>query len=217
MRSKILLLALSAAAFSSCSTAYRSGQTPDDVYYSPVKVQKEDDYREDKREQTRYTDASDYEITMSIRDRRWRDFREDYRYENSPYKFSSCCCMNTSYYYNPYYYPWAIYTTYAKPVNTTPRIVNLNTYKGYNAKVATGKTSGTVTWANPSTQYNNSNRSSAPSQGRVVIVPGRTTDRSSNNTRTYSPSSNNSNNSSSGSSSSGSNKSGSVSRPGRGG
>lgn len=37
MTTKILLVALSVAAFSSCSTAYKTGQTPDDVYYSPVK------------------------------------------------------------------------------------------------------------------------------------------------------------------------------------
>jgi len=223
MRSKILPIILSAVVFSSCSTAYRSGQTPDDVYYSPVRVQKEDDDREEQREQARNSNAVDYEITMGIRDRRWRDFREDYEYQNSPYKFTVCNCMNGGYYYNPYYYPWAIYTTNVAPVNTTPRMVNLNAYKGYNARVASGKTSGTVTWANP-VQYNNSNRSSAPSEGRRVILPTRTTESSSNNTRTYSPSSNNSRNSSnsssnnnSGSSSSGSSSSGSVSRPGRGG
>lgn len=215
MRSKLLLITLSAVAFSSCSTAYRSGQTPDDVYYSPVRVQKEADSREEKREQARNSTDVDYEITMGIRDRRWRDFREDYEYQNSPYKFTVCNCMNGGYYYNPYYYPWAIYTTYMAPVNTTPRMVNLNTYKGYNARVASGKTSGTVTWANP-VQYNNSNRSSSPSEGRRVILPSRSTGSSSNNSRTYTPSSNN-NSSSSGSSSSGSSSSGSVSRPGRGG
>ncbi len=216
MRSKLLLITLSVAAFSSCSTAYKSGQTPDDVYYSPVRVQKEDNYKEEKREQARNSNAVDYEISMGIRDRRWRDFREDYEYQNSPYKFTVCNCMNSSYYYNPYYYPWAIYTTYAAPVNTTPRMVNLNTYKGYNARVASGKTSGTVTWTNP-VQYNNSNRNSSPSEGRRVILPSSTTESSSNNSRTYSPSSNNSSNNSSGSSSSGSSSSGSVSRPGRGG
>ncbi len=35
MNTRILLLAISAAALSSCSTMYKSGQTPDDVYYSP--------------------------------------------------------------------------------------------------------------------------------------------------------------------------------------
>jgi len=36
MKIKHLLLLAVVAAFSSCSTAYRTGQTPDDVYYSPA-------------------------------------------------------------------------------------------------------------------------------------------------------------------------------------
>ena len=38
MKTKILLLSITAAALGSCTTAYKSSQTPDDVYYSPVKV-----------------------------------------------------------------------------------------------------------------------------------------------------------------------------------
>ena len=52
MNSRIILLGLAVAAFSSCSTAYKAGQTPDDVYFSPareteayVKVEKNDDRR----------------------------------------------------------------------------------------------------------------------------------------------------------------------------
>ncbi|MEO5683809.1 MAG: hypothetical protein ABIQ88_14285 [Chitinophagaceae bacterium] len=41
MNTRILLLALSVAALSSCSSAYKSGQTPDDVYYSPGRPQAE--------------------------------------------------------------------------------------------------------------------------------------------------------------------------------
>jgi uncharacterized membrane protein YgcG len=215
MKTKILLFALSAAVFSSCSTAYKSGQTPDDVYYSPerpIEVRTEND-----RDQVRYKQPVDYEITMSIRDYRWRDFREDYNYENSPYNYT-CTKYNYGYYYNPYYYPWAIYTgkvTYSKPVNTTPRMVSLNSYTGYNSRVAAGKTSGMITWSNPSYQYNNSNRSSSRTESRRFILPSINSS-SSNETRTYSPSSNSG--SSRGSSSGGSGSSGgSVSRPGRGG
>ena len=219
MQSKTLLLALSVAAFSSCSTAYKTGQTPDDVYYSPARIIEKEN-RSEKQEQVNYNRKDDYEITMSIRDRRWRDFRDDYEYKNSPYNYTVCNCNCYGYYYNPYYYPWAIYTTrlYTAPVNTTPRMVNLNAYNGYNTKVATGKTNGTVTWSNPSTQYNNSNRSADRSETRRIIFPrnNNNSSSSSNETRTYTPSSNT--NSSSGSSSSGSSSSGSsVSRPGRGG
>jgi len=219
MQSKILLFALSVAAISSCSTAYKTGQTPDDVYYSPVKVVEA--RKETKREEQRYEKTNnDYEISMSIRDRRWRDFRDDYQYDNSPYNYCYCNCKNTGYYYNPYYYPWAIYTitpTYKVPVNSTPRMVNLNTYNGYNTRVAVGKTNGTLILSNSSSQYNNSNRSSSRLGNllRQTIEPTPSSSSSSNSTRTYSPSSSGSSSSSSGSSSSGSSSSGS--RPARGG
>src|SRR4051812_13956186 len=53
MNIKIILLSIGIAALTSCTTAYKSGQTPDDVYYSPAKeraayvdVQKQqDEYR----------------------------------------------------------------------------------------------------------------------------------------------------------------------------
>lgn len=209
MQPKILLIALSAAAFSSCSTAYKAGQTPDDVYYSPVKVYEE--RQDEKRYEEKTEPARDYQITMSIRDYRWRDYSDDYSYNNSPYNYAICKTYNYGYYYNPYYYPWAIYTgkvIYSKP-NTTPRMVNLNAYNGYNTKVATSKTNGTNTWVNPSYRYNNTNSTESPS--RQILYPS---SGSSNNTRSYSPSSSGS----SGSSSSGSSSSGSsVSRPGRGG
>ncbi len=217
MQSKILLFVLSVAAFSSCSTAYKTGQTPDDVYYSPVKIVAE--RKETKREEQRYEKTNtDYEITMGIRDRRWRDFRNDYEYDNSPYNYCYCNCKNTGYYYNPYYYPWAIYTinpTYKVPANSTPRMVNLNAYNGYNTRVATGKTNGTLNMSNSTSQYNNSNRSGSRVGNllRQTLEPTSGTP-SSNNTRTYSPSSSSSS-PSSGSSSSGS--SSSSSRPARGG
>jgi hypothetical protein len=217
MRSKILLFTLSVAVFSSCSTAYKTGQTPDDVYYSPVKPVAEKKYTE--KEEDRRPVNNDYEITMAVRDHRWRNFRDDYQYDNSPYNYCYCNCNNTGYYYNPYYYPWAIYTStpaYAVKVNTTPRMVNLNAYNGYNTRVANGKTNGTSTYSGSASQYNNSNRSGSRLRDllRQPVETTPSSSSSSNNTRSYTPSSSGS--SSSGSSSSGS-SSGSVSRPGRGG
>lgn len=218
MQPKILLFVLSVAAFSSCSTAYKTGQTPDDVYYSPVKVVEE--RTETKREEKRYQQTNnDYEITMGIRDRRWRNFRDDYDYDNSPYNYCYCNCKRTGYYYNPYYYPWAIYTPAPATtlVNSTPRMVNLNAYNGYNTRVASGKTNGTLNMAGSSTQYNNSNRSSSRLGNilRQTIEPTPASSSSSNNSRTYSPSTSGSSSSSSGSSSSGSGAS--SGRPARGG
>ncbi len=215
MKTKILLLSLTAAAFSSCTTAYKSSQTPDDVYYSPARVY--DGESAKRREDNRYETSSDYQISMGIRDRRWRDFRDEYNYDYSPYNYT-CKRYNYGYYYNPYYYPWAIYTgkaTYSKPVSTTPRMVNLKAYNGYNSNVAYDKTNGTGRWSNPASNYNNSN---AGSRSRQILLPSRSSSSSSspsNNTRTYSPSSSGSS-SSGGSSSGGSSSGSSVSRPGRG-
>ena len=65
MNRQILLLAITAAALSSCTTAYKTGQTPDDVYFSPARPQDEyvqvkekeeyrydDDYYDDRRRDT---------------------------------------------------------------------------------------------------------------------------------------------------------------------
>lgn len=58
MNIKNLLLVLSSvAALTSCSTAYKSGQTPDDVYYSPARPQ-QDEYVNVQRQQGRYDDES---------------------------------------------------------------------------------------------------------------------------------------------------------------
>lgn len=49
MNTRILLLVLGVAALSSCSSVYKSGQTPDDVYYSPARPQA-DSYVEVRQE-----------------------------------------------------------------------------------------------------------------------------------------------------------------------
>lgn len=236
MNTKILLIAFSAVAITSCTTAYKSAQTPDDVYYSPVRVtsEKQD---EDKREERRETyNAEDSRTRMTIRDRRWRDLNDeyDYSYRYSPYNYSYCnCACNTGYgyYYNPFYYPRPLYQTsitYKPAVNTTPRTVNLNAYKNYNQAVTYNPKQGTITSqsmsnngdSRPVRQYNNSNNESRVGKAiRQVITPSSSTNRSSGstetNSRTYTPSSS-SGSSSSGGSSSGGSSGGSVSRPGRG-
>jgi hypothetical protein len=211
MRTKILLLSLSVAAFSSCSTAYKSGQTPDDVYYSPVRPVEEK--QNNDRNEVNNERQRDYEISMGIYDRRWRDFDDDYDYRNSPYNYCTCNCKNYGYYYNPFYHPWPVYISKYIPVNSTPRMVNLNAYTGYSNTISnTPKSGNTVNWTTPSASYNNSNNSG--NNSRRNITPSREYRPSSNNTRTYTPSSNSG---SSGSSNSGSSNSGSVTRPNRGG
>ena len=150
MKTKLLLLAVSVAAFSSCSTMYKTGQTPDDVYYSPLRtgavVQKEDK-EEVKNDQVNYYDTDERLIRMGIYDSRWRNLNNDYDYSPYYHTFYNSYSYNNSfyrpnynkfyyndYYYNPYYSNRPVYIANVKPVkNTTPRAINLNGYgKNYN-------------------------------------------------------------------------------------
>jgi hypothetical protein len=211
MKYRILLIALSAAAFSSCSSVYKSGQTPDDVYYSPARPIEEE--RKQEREQVYNRPAEDRQIRMAIYDRRWRDFDDDYNCHYDPYRYG----YTYGYYYNPYYYPSPVYISNIKinnPKNTTIRTTNLGSYQSSNMVVVNPKT-GTTQWIRTGGQYNNSNRNNT----RRVLVPTSVNNNSyersnTNDNRTYSPSNNSSGSSSSGSS----NSSGTpVSRPVRGG
>ena len=207
---KTLLLILTIATFASCSTVYKSGQTPDDLYYSKSKVivEKESENRYERREDY---NREDRQIRMAINDRRWRNLDYDYDYDcrYSPYAYG----YNYGYYYNPFYYPYPVYSAgvkYVNPKNTTIRKANLG---GYNNTVTTytpTKGYGTV---NTTTvrRYNNTNTQNTRStnnDGRTYIEQPRS------ETRTYTPApSNSSSNTNSSTPAQGS----SVPMPGRGG
>ena len=213
MPTKILLLIITVALFSSCSTAYKSGQTPDDVYYSPVRFTGENQDNT-KQDEAKTVSSEEIEIRMCSRDRRWRDLDYDYGYQSSPYYYSNCSCSNYGYYYNPNYHPWPVYNTKVPTLNSTPRKVNLNAYTGFNNNTVpdpkTGSGNG-INWIKPSARYNNSNKNGVGNIIRSVLSSGNNKSSSSNSNRTYSPSSDNNK------SSSGNNNSGTVSRPKRGG
>ena len=209
MKLNLFILAVAAVTISSCSTAYKSGQTPDDVYYSPVRAVDERETKEEVRRSDNRTDNyEEREIRMATRDRRWRDINDeyDYNYRYDPYRYG----YNYGYYYNPYYYNRPVFLpgyTIVNPKNTTPRSTNLGSYKNPTLVVANNKT-GETRWVPANRSYNNSNNTG--SFIRRVITPSATTNSGSNrnntnyesnNTRTYTPSNNSSNSSSSGSSS----------------
>jgi len=161
MKSPLLLLALIVVvAFSSCTTAYKTGQTPDDVYYSPATP--EDVYvRAERKEQPKYEGSTEYYddryLRMKVRNRtRWSDLddwyyfgnRYNYSYYNnswsnpwSPYTYWNCT-------YNPYYHGVVIVNP-KSPTYSRPRVFNLNTYNSssltnnnyINPKTAGGRTS----------------------------------------------------------------------------
>ena len=203
MNNKITLLAIVAVfTFAACNTTYKNSQTPDDVYYSPVKEGKE------VREELKVEDREEREIRMATRDRRWRTIndRYDYDYDHHPYRYG----YGYGYYYNPYYYPYPVYSPYIKfsnPKNTTPRMVNLGGYTPMNTTVKNPKT-GQYESPSSSRTYNNSNSGNSR---RIINVGSTRGQGGGNDSRTYSPSSGNSG-SSSGNTSGGSRP---VSRPGR--
>lgn len=84
MKTKYILLLSLIIILGSCSTAYRSGQTPDDVYYSPTPQQNsyanndqdgEDSYYSEDSEDGSYysADQENREIRRGIYDRRYRN------------------------------------------------------------------------------------------------------------------------------------------------
>ncbi|MEO6489395.1 MAG: hypothetical protein ABIO04_05580 [Ferruginibacter sp.] len=213
MNIKTLLFVCSAAAITSCSTAYRSGQTPDDVYYSPKRVIEEDSHQERNKENVKKENLEDREVRMAVYDRRWRDFDDDYNYRYDPYHYG----YSYGYYYNPYYCHYPVYfnnIVIINPKNTVPRMTNLGSYNNPSYIVSSVKT-GNGSWINNPRPYNNSNNNSSMIR-RILTTTNSSNNNSytpSNNSRSYTPSSSSSSNS--GSSSSGSSGR-SVSRPGRG-
>lgn len=113
MKIKHLLLLGLVAAFSSCSTAYRTGQTPDDVYYSPAPQQ--NTYVSTVTEQDKnsygYRNQEDEDIRRGINDPVYRNaitFSMGMGYGYSPYSMYPYNSFNNpfsgynGYGYNPY-------------------------------------------------------------------------------------------------------------------
>lgn len=222
MKYPSLIVLLIAAVFASCSTAYKSGQTPDDVYYSPARATvaaNENKYEEPvNNEDDRY-------LRMKVRNySRWSTI-DDFNYWYTPYSYYG-------YTYNPY-----LYTSYYNPYNSiwfnsyypyggigyNPGYFYYPYYPAYIVKnpVKTARTDR-PSLGGYNNNYNNNN-SNSRSTLRKVFSPNTNNynNRNSNNntysnptpTRTYTPSS--SGGSSSGGSSGGSSSGGGVSRPAR--
>lgn len=163
MKDKILPVLLASALLASCST-YKSGQTPDDVYYSPAK---EVSYKEEKEEEEKYeedmTSRDDQYLKMKVRYRNKWSSIDDYDYwYDSRYNHCHCSCNHstTSYYYYP---KLPYYSNYYGGVWYNPSFPIVY-YK--NPKVYTGTTgkSNITSYSNP--LYNNNNNSYNPKTGQ---------------------------------------------------
>jgi hypothetical protein len=232
MRSAILLLVLSAAILGSCTSAYKTGQTPDDVYFSPERQQdkyvtaKEDDnvYRGDDYYDDQY-------LRMKVHNRMmWSELDDPYFY-NPRYSYS---------YYNNWSNPWSPYTywnyhynPYCSPVIYSPgtviaynhpRVFNLNTY---NSTQLTNSNYTSPKGSLNNNNYNYGNRpvrivgysspsNNNPSSGagnflrNIFNSSGSSNNNSSSNNSSYTPSSRSSSSSSGSSGSSGGSSGGSA-------
>lgn len=193
MKVKLLPILFIAAFFTGCSTAYKSGQTPDDVYFSPARHDYDRDSArlEKRQDNTVYNenrtvyDNNPYEdrvIRRRINNRRYRRYDDRYNY---PYGYNQ--------------YPvYSDVKTNNQSTTSQPRKTNLGVY------------------TNPSTNTTTDNKT-AQTNGSGVgnlirkVFSGTGSSSSSDNSNTYSnkpsSSSNSSNNNSNSSSSSNSNSS----------
>ena len=232
MNYKILLVGLFTVCFASCTTAYKAGQTPDDVYYSPTRgTSAEKETKEDRYEDVTYNEDDQY-LRMKVRNRNrwstiddhdyWNDSRYDFGYyNNNYYNQFGWNNWNTGYYrprfnnnigWHPGFfgggYPIIFGQTVVKPSGVNrPSLKGYNNNAGYNNNNnSTGNTIRKVfSTQSSNNNYNNNNRSE----------PSRTYNPAPS--RTYEPPASSSSSGSSSSSSGSSSSGGGVSRPARGG
>ena len=112
MKQVLLCSVIAVSLFTSCATAYKAGQTPDDVYFSPGKAREDEAQVANNREREEYqnyiSSQDDRYLRMKVANRgRWNSL-DDYSYWNdSRYDFG---CYNYSYFssynnaLNPFYW-----------------------------------------------------------------------------------------------------------------
>ncbi|GAC1423646.1 MAG: hypothetical protein NVS9B7_22350 [Flavisolibacter sp.] len=137
--------------FAGCSSVYKSGQTPDDVYFSPTPPRAEYVQMESRHHQ----DYSDYEI-MPANPRRYRGLHDNYysynpnyyesygpylRYTN-PYYYNNNNWGNYSYWNSNGYDPYNGHVVLVQPQTKTsnkPRMFNMNVYNPPNPEHKSGR------------------------------------------------------------------------------
>jgi hypothetical protein len=210
MKTSILYSAMLVLLFSACTTAFKTGQTPDDVYYSPAP-----EVIEYSGSRNSYANPDDQYLRMKVRNQQRWSMIDDFTYWNSPYNYYGVNYNNwflnpsliqpfgINNFYNTWgfvhgnfyvpYHPGFIIKNPVKSVATNrPRLSGYNNYIFNNKNDRNPKSYSSKTYNNNNSNRTFNNNSSFPE-------------------RTYTPSS--SNNNSRGSSSSGSG--GGISRPTR--
>lgn len=140
MKINYLIILAAAGVLSSCSTAYRSGQTPDDVYYSPAPVAQENSYvsavnTQDKNSYA-YRNEEDMDIRRGIDNPIYRSpisLSLSMGYGYSPYSLSPYNNFMNPYSYGGYgYSPYGLKGLY-NPYNSyySPFYNDLSFYSPY--------------------------------------------------------------------------------------
>jgi len=144
---KIMGVLLVATFLMGCSAAYRSGQTPDDVYFSPkrnnaeyVAVDDEDGYGNGKFNTASVPMEDRYLRMKTFGGSRWNAFDDDYSYWNNPYwnnrayfdiyTYSGSIGFNSLSLGNPFLFnPLSYYNSPFSPMYYGQPVVVLNTFK----------------------------------------------------------------------------------------
>ena len=174
MKTKHLFLLGIIAAFSSCSSAYRIGQTPDDVYFSPappqnVYVTSNNQQNKDTYAYNNTYNSEDLAIRRGIGNPRYRNnISLDFGYGYNPYDYyGSSFYSPYSSYYNPYaytgvtFYPYnynnsyysPYYNNYYPPVYYIPKsggaVSNYSGPRKYNMGVYNNNTNANPVYTHP--------------------------------------------------------------------
>jgi hypothetical protein len=189
-----------------CTTVYRTGQTPDDVYYSPARP--EDEYLAMQRQETRRyrTVEEDYEdryLRMRVRDRnRWDELNTWYAYERWTLGFNSYFTpafnpfVSWNHYYNPYYLNTPYYflglgqPTIVKQTYTKPRTFNLGSYQQLPVNLKTVRAQTGAYAVSPLVNVNAGKISNIPNRGNALREAFGVSTPSSNSSSSSSSSSN---------------------------
>lgn len=205
------LFCLFVVLLSSCTTAYKARQTPDDVYFSPARPHDEYVRTENKQDKYSYNEQSDDDryLRMKVRNRRtWSDldyyYSDPYAYNYNRFNSYGNIYNNTpwnqysswNYYYNPYnnYYGSTGYNRHnpygsnviivdrRPPVYNRPRTFNLNVYNPQ-PNSSDSKSSRRV-YRGDNRNYNNTDNNSNSNSGSSLRNTFGNTNSSSNNTST---------------------------------
>lgn len=211
MNTKFLLLALGIAGLTGCATSYKTGQTPDDVYFSPTPKYEEKETVKDEEENrdNNYYDYRDRAARLkSSNYRRWNSLDNPYYFDGysySPsYNYRYNYSYGYSYNYNPYIYNntgyygntfgYGGYSNGYCPYPTTSYGGPRNTGYTYQPKYNAPRGGGSTGYRNNG--YSNTNNV-PPSKGSSGTFGGAVLNRVFSSSNTNSNSNNNSNSNSS--------------------